>query len=256
MGNLITAICPSVERGDIVRSLARSVQETLPDARLIVVATGQDDGTVGWCQNQGIEVVASTEVMPFARACNLGASHAPDASWLLLVNNDIVLQPGLFEAFQEAAAAGFDIIGAKLLYPESHPKANTIQHYGKWFTLDWFPFHTLRFMPADHADAQAPKSFPDVTFACVFIKRSLWDALGGLCEDYVNGFEDDDFCLRARELGASIGVHPGVLAYHHESQTTGQDTANKEAQWRTFKSKWVDSGRIQWALGVYQGWRW
>ena len=82
----------------------------------------------------------------------------------------------------------------------------------------------------------------------------IWDDLGGLDEGYQNGYEDDDLCCAARERGAQIGVHPGMLAIHLEAQTTGLDTGNKAKQFERFQQKWVESGRIAWVLGVFQGW--
>lgn len=257
----VVAICPSVERRDLVCQLVQSWQEVTPEPRpqLLVLAMGKDDGTVGWCQNQGIAVFQRPEPLPFASACNVAANFAlgavPTAQWLLLLNNDLVLQPDFWPALQQMTTVGYEIIGAKLLYPPGHQHGGTIQHYGKMFTLDYYPFHVLRFQPADHDMAKAPRPFPVVSFACAAIRRNIWEGLGGLCEDYQNGYEDDDFCLAAREQGAQIGVHQLVMAHHYESQTSGMDSANKEAQWLKFKAKWVDSGRIQWPLGVFQGWR-
>ena len=251
----IVAICPTVERQDLVRQLVKSIRETT-DAfpPTVFVVMGDDDGTEGWLLTQAstglpLAVIRPTETLPYAKAVNLAASTV-DADWLLLLNNDLILQPGYWAALDEMIALGYEIIGSKLIYLDGH-----IQHYGKWFTLDWFPFHVLRYQPQDHPQSLAPRPFPDVTFAAVAIKKAIWDDLGGLDEQFVNGYEDDDYCLQARERGAQIGVHPGMLAIHLEAQTTGKDSANKEAQYLKFAKKWVETGRISWPLGVHQGWR-
>ena len=249
----LVAVCPSVQRLDLVKQLAQSFFENKPadlDAALCVAALGPDDGTSEWCASRGIGVMRSEAVVPFAKAVNMTVAHIEDYDWLLLINNDVIIQPGYFEALREAIAVGYEIIGSKLLYPNG-----TIQHFGKWFTLDFYPFHVLRGQPATHEQAQQPRTVPAVTFAAVAIKREVWQGVGGLDESYTNGYEDDAFCLTAREQGAQIGVHPGMLATHLESQSTGQDTPNKQAMWRLFKEKWVYSGRIQWALGMLNGWR-
>lgn len=248
----VVAICPSLERLDLVRDMVHSYQDVTPEPRptLIIVASGRDDGTEGWCKNQGIEVIRSEEPLTYAQAVNRAITPELSADWLLLLNNDLLLQPGFWDGFQEMVDLNYEVIGAKLLYPNQQ-----IQHFGKWFTLDFAPFHVLRWQPADHPMAQMPRPFPDVTFACVAIKRAVWEALEGLDEGYKNGYEDDDFNMRARELGAQIGVHPKMLAIHREAQTTGLDTANKDVQWQRFKSIWVDTGRISWPLGIHQGWK-
>ena len=246
----IVAICPTVERLDLVQQLVRSWKAVAPKPapQLVVLVMGEDDGTAGLCKNQKLTVIKQPEVLPFAKAVNLAAKGV-QADWLLLLNNDLILQGGFFAALDEMIAHNYDIIGAKLLYPDGR-----IQHYGKWYSLDFKPFHVLRWQPADHPDTMRPRPFPDVTFACVAIRKLVWDELSGLDESYSNGYEDDDFCLRARDQGGQIGVHPGMLATHLESQTSGRDNANKEAQWLRFKQAWIDTGRIQWPLGMYQGW--
>ena len=258
MSKLI-ALCPTFERADLVRQLVASYREVAPSPLPPIVfhVQGQDDGTDGWLRHQSelslpVGILESPAALPFAKAINMAASvpDAREADWLLLLNNDLILRPGFFAALDEMIEHHYDIIGAKLLYPDGR-----IQHYGGWLTLDSSPFHVLRYQPADHKQAQQPRPYPWVTFACAAIRRSVWDDLHGLDEAYVNGFEDVDFCLRAREAGAQIGVHHLMLATHLESQTTGKDTSNKEAQWQRFSKVWVETSRISWATGVHQGWK-
>ena len=267
----IAAVCPTVERADLARQLAKSykavweqhvadlvksgaenVVADMPPLRFLCM--GDDDGTAGWCENAGFDVIRHPEVMPFAKAVNL-AAQGLDCEWLCVLNNDLIIQPGFFAALDDMIAGGYEIIGAKLLYPaKSEQEQPTIQHTGKWFSLDFRPFHVLRFRPHDDPQSMQPRPYPCVTFACVAIKKLIWDELKGLDEGYINGYEDDDFNLRAREQGAQIGVHPGMLAFHLESQTSGLDRDNKDLQWLRFKQIWVDTGRIQFPLGMWQGW--
>lgn len=281
----LVAVALTIERQDLIRDLVRSYRKTweqsyavntedgnvivdldraLPQPPLVVVNMGDDDGTEGWLRNQAeqglpLSVVRHPPRLSYAQAMNLGVRVAleayPTAEWLLLLNDDLVLQPGFWAALQEMTGWGYEIVGAKLLYPEGHAHAGQIQHTGKLYTLDYFPFHVLRYQPSDVPQSMTPRPFPSVTFACVAIKRVVWEALGGLDEGYINGFEDDHFCLAARERGAQIGVHPGMLAIHRENATTGKDDANKQAQYERFHSIWIETGRIAWPLGVFNGWR-
>ena len=263
------AVCPTVGRADLVRTLVLSWRRAwgkMEPPRLIVLAMPPAEGVVEWCRDHDVDVIAIDKVLPFAAAVNYGASQAlalePKADWLFLVNNDIEMHAASEQtkdgpivanaatAMREAIAWGWDMIGARLLYPDGR-----IQHTGKWFSLDFYPFHCLRGEPAEHKMAAEPHVYPGVTFALVGIKAGLWSNLGGLDEQFHNGYEDDDLCLRARAVGATIGVHPAFSAIHLESQTTGNDAANKAAMWQLFKAKWIDSGLVQTALGVWQGWR-
>ena len=102
----VVCVCPTLERQDLVQVLVRSIQAILPDPAtrppLTIVASGRDDGTEGWCRNQGLEVVRHDEPLTFAQAVNLGAIDAfnthPNASWLTILNNDLQLQLSFWEA--------------------------------------------------------------------------------------------------------------------------------------------------------------
>ena len=245
----VAVICGVLGTVERLKRLVGSVKICLPACQFIVVGQQLSDADARWCKRQGLQLIRSGEPLSFAKFNNLAAKQA-SGDWLLLLNDDLELKPSFWQGMVEMAELDYDVLGAKLLYPDGK-----IQHYGKWFSLDWYPFHVLRHQPADHPQSLRPRAFPDVTFACAMVRKSLWDELGGLDESYINGFEDDDFCLKARDAGAAIGVHHLALATHWESQTTGQDNENKERQWRLFHREWVMSGRIQWALGMYQGWK-
>ncbi len=247
----IGVICGVLGTIDRLKRLMASAKGQLPsDATFVIVGQKIDDASARWIKNKGLRLIRRDEALSFAIFNNLAAKELVDAEWLLLINDDIELKLGFWDAMQMMIVADLDVIGAKLLYPNG-----TIQHCGKMYTLDMFPFHVLRSNPADHPESMKLRRYPGVTFACVVIRRQLWDDLQGLDESFSNGYEDDDFCLRALELGAEVGVHPGAVALHMESATTGQDTDNKEAQWRKFQEKWVFTNRIAWPLGIMREWR-
>lgn len=54
-----------------------------------------------------------------------------------------------------------------------------------------------------------------VSFPCVYIKREVFDEIGYFDEDYSGyGFEDLDFCFRARRAGFKIAVAAEVAVRH------------------------------------------
>jgi GT2 family glycosyltransferase len=87
-----------------------------------------------------------------------------------------------------------------------------------------------------------PDDFPHdlrcywVTFACVLLDTELWRALDGLREDFWYGYEDVDFCLRARPHGTHPIVAHGAVVEHGEfgTRTGVEDRQNQE----TFADLW------------------
>lgn len=265
----VLTVVPSVERFDLVRTFEKSYASTAPPGEpAVFVVMGSDDDTAGYLNSKAATgtpyaVLRAEQVLPFAKAVDagvqVGLERFPETDVIVVANDDLVLRDGWYGALAEAIDGGLDIVGAKLVYPKKRDdppdSPHKLQHFGKWFSLDFYPFHVLRGLPETHERAQNIIFVPDVTFAFAAIRRDVWEKIGGLDESYPSGFEDDDLCLRAKEQGCLIGVHPGFSAVHLESATTGQDTDKKAVGWERFAEVWLDSGRVQWALGVFQGWR-
>ncbi len=59
-----------------------------------------------------------------------------------------------------------------------------------------------------------------LVFFCVMIRRSVFEQIGLLDENYIKGnFEDDDYCLRAILSGYKLGIAKSAFVFHHGSIT-------------------------------------
>ena len=120
-------------------------------------------------------------------------------------------------------------MGAKLLFPD-----DTVQHAGVMMIKcgnvndNAGPMHVFSHLDRDDPGymrrAQLVQDLSIVTAACLMTKRSVFDALGGLNEDFVVAFNDVDYCLRVRETGKLVVFTPDALLYHYESFSRGSDT--------------------------------
>ena len=100
------------------------------------------------------------------------------------------------------------------------------------------PDHLYFKKRADYPPANERKTVWGVTGAAMLIPKTLFDELGGFDEQYINGFEDVDLCLRVREKGLNIYYEPKAVIYHYESRTQGRydfDSRN----FSLFASKWI-----------------
>ncbi|WLG43464.1 glycosyltransferase [Pseudomonas sp. FP1740] len=63
----------------------------------------------------------------------------------------------------------------------------------------------------------------DVTFFCVLVTKQAFEKIGLLDETFFpGGFEDDDYCLRARKAGYEIHLARDVFIHHWGSASFGQ----------------------------------
>jgi GT2 family glycosyltransferase len=74
--------------------------------------------------------------------------------------------------------------------------------------------------------------------------RRVYAAIGGLDEQFVPGFfEDDDYCLRVKELGLTIGCAEDVFVYHELSASFDKLSVTRrqavfERNKALFEQKW------------------
>jgi GT2 family glycosyltransferase len=209
---------------------------------VIVVDDASDDGTAesfDGCDDR-LTLVARERNGGFGVACNEGARVAGDVDYLVFLNNDTVPLPGWLDALVDDAAAQPDAaaIGSKLLYPDG-----TIQHAGIAVGQDRWPHHLYAGFPSEHEVVNRPKRVIAATAACLLVRRSVFEELGGFDTAFLNGYEDVDLCLRIGELGHEIRYCPFSVLYHLESVTrwADYDTRHVEHNSRLYAARWRES---------------
>ncbi len=170
---------------------------------------------------------------------NNAAARLAAGRYLCLLNNDTLVTAGWLRALVAVAERRPDagVIGNRHLFPDT----GRLHHCGIGFDGDGHPVHLH---PGSDPAAYAvgiERELQAVTFACVLIPRAVYEELGGLDEAYRNGYEDCDFCLRAREAGRPVLYTPASTIYHHGQATPGRKD-HDSANCRLFLERW--SGRL------------
>lgn len=201
-----------------VRSVLNS-EPGLPPDRIIVV----DDGARSEAEHQlpGIRWVAGVKPFVFARNANLGILAA--GTDVVLLNDDARLMTSLgftnLSGFvRNASRLGVCSAGIKGVV--GNPKQVATG--------------TDQFRPEER----------DLAFICVYITKGTLDRVGLLDERFVGyGFDDNDYCARARAAGLQLGVWDGCVVDHSgelpSTFRTRSDLWNlfKQNQ-RLFRKKW------------------
>jgi GT2 family glycosyltransferase len=168
------------------------------------------------------QVLCTSENAGFAVANNRAASLAR-GRLLLLLNSDVIPSgQGWLARMRDFydATPSIGTLGPKLLYEDG-----SIQHAGMYFQRDpgtrlWENQHYFKGFSATLPAANVTRPVPAVTGACMMVERALFEQLGGLSEQYVQGgYEDSDFCLRLGETGRRNWYIADVDLYHLEAQS-------------------------------------
>ena len=214
----ISIIIPVYNNFELTLQCINSIKKHCRDDfyEIIVSDDCSTDETKEFFESQDeIKYVRNKENKGFSYTCNRGAEVA-QGKYLLFLNNDTLLiddiLPKFLKTFKKYPDVG--IIGAKLLYPD-----NTIQHAGVIVYPDKTLGHFLRYFPADYPAANKIRELDIVTGACLCVKKEMFFKLGKFNEKFFNGFEDVDFCIRARENGIKVLYNPEITLYHLEEKT-------------------------------------
>jgi GT2 family glycosyltransferase len=161
-------------------------------------------------------------ILPYPAEFNFSAINnlaARDARGevLCLLNNDVevISAEWLEELVSQAVRPGIGAVGAKLLYPD-----DTIQHAGVITGLFGVAGHINRDIPRGapgyFGRAQMIQQMSVVTAACMAVRKSVYEQMGGLDEEHLPvAFNDVDFCLRMLEKGYRNLYTPFAELYHH-----------------------------------------
>ena len=192
-----------------------------------------------------MKVVRWEKEFNYSAINNFGINNS-DGEYVILLNNDteIITKDWIEEMLGVCQRSDVGIVGAKLYYPD-----DTVQHAGVVVGLGGIAGHIMngidRNEPGYMMKALIKQNVSAVTAACLMVKRSVFDEVGGLEEELKVAFNDVDFCLKVREKGYMIVYNPDVELYHYESKSRGmEDTPEKIARFGSeidyMRKKWND----------------
>jgi GT2 family glycosyltransferase len=169
----------------------------------------------------------------FAGACNAGAKLA-EAPLVLFLNNDAyplddALRP-LVAAFEREETA---IAGGALFFEDG-----VTQCAGFVMLPNAHWHYSCRNLPATLAGVTLARDAPAVSGAAMAVRREWFLSEGGFDETYVNGFEDVDLCMRARERGRTIAYVAQARFAHYEGASAGRYDREADNE-RRFYRRWA-----------------
>lgn len=237
--------------GDLERCITSILDKsTYENYEIIIVENNSTGGEIQEYYKEierlpNVKVVTYEGGFNYSAINNYGVSFAK-GEYLLLLNNDtqVISINWLEELLMYGQRSDVGAVGAKLYYEDK-----TIQHAGIVIGLGAHRTagHTHYKVNYENVGYMGKLCYSQdvtaVTGACLLVKKSLYDEMGGLDESFAVALNDVDFCLRLRQKGYLNVWNPYCELYHLESKSRGMDDAeekavryNKEAE--AFRLKW------------------
>jgi GT2 family glycosyltransferase len=235
---LVSVIIPNKDHTDDLKKCLDSIFEKSSYKNLefvIVENNSTEAATFAYYEeliasHENIKVVTYEGIFNFAKINNFGACHA-SGDYYLLLNNDteMIDDDAIRDMVGYCMRDDVGIVGAKLLYPD-----DTIQHAGAVMGFGGVAGHTFIGKTANEPGyfgrIQVAQDYSAVTAACLMTKKEVFDAVGGMTEEFVVAFNDIDYCLKVRRLGKLVVYDPYAEFYHYESKSRGLEDSPEKVE--------------------------
>jgi GT2 family glycosyltransferase len=215
---------------ECLRSL---VAQAYPNLRAIIVDNGSDDDSLerlskAWHTQADIIRLPDNLGVPGGYNAGIRAALEGNAEYILLLNNDVILRPGLIDALLPA----FDAVprlGTVTPIITYHHDPNLIWFAGAVYSSPWgVTRHRFLSKPLPAADDFIGRLYPtDYIPTCVAMSpRHVFEDVGLLDDRFFIGHDDVDWSLRLRDRGYELRVAGRPLAAHKISATAGRRGSN------------------------------
>ena len=215
-------------------------------SEILVVDNASHDGTVEMLRAEfpDVRVIANSENVGFTRGNNQALALA-QGRYLFLLNPDTELRASALKTLYDFAEANprAGIIGPQLFYGDgslqsSRRRFPTLATAFLESTIlqQWFPRHrvlTRYYMNDTRDDATQPVDW--VNGAAMFVRRAVYDQIGGLDEGFFMYSEELDWCYRAKQAGWEIFYLPSAQITHYEGKSSEQVVAQRDIYFHSSK---------------------
>ncbi|MGY8662370.1 glycosyltransferase [Bradyrhizobium sp. UFLA05-109] len=227
----VTLIVPTLAETDLLDGRARDVleQTDYPDIELLVVdcesrPTQRQSLLQSLKDDPRVRTLTHTGPFNYSAMINMAARQANGAILGLLSEDIEVIDPAwLSEMVSWAVRDDVGAVGAKLVYSDGR-----VRHGGLAFGLpgivNTFNYRLRRDATGYFGRNALVSEVSAVTGACLLVRRSVYEQVGGLDEiNLPETFNDVDLCLKIRRCGYRNIWTPHAELYHHQSRRDNSD---------------------------------
>jgi GT2 family glycosyltransferase len=200
----ISVVIVTYNSAECITACVQSVlAQTGPSFEVIVVDNASKDDTLARLKDLPVRVIASQENLGFGRGNNLGFASS-SGRYICLLNPDAKLVSK--KALQDLCF-GMDTNGRWGMAGTRICSAD-----GRLQGLPATEYPGARHVHRDFS--KLPGGIAWIMGASMFIRRGVYEKLGGFDPEFFLYSEETDFCLRMRELGYEIGYISEVAVNH------------------------------------------
>jgi GT2 family glycosyltransferase len=160
----------------------------------------------------------------FAGGCNIGIRHAlaEGAEFVLLINSDAEIRPGALDALCQALERdpSLGIVGPILVSTDGAERVESLgirysAASGRMRHIGWG-------QRLSETEPFGVRRVDGISGCAMLMRREVFERTGLLNEAYFFGFEDLEFCLRARTRGFESACVGQAIVAHERNRSIGR----------------------------------
>lgn len=235
---------------ELLRACLNSIYKTMDKTSIevIVVDNASSDNSVDMVQREFpmVRLVINQANLGFAKANNI-AFPMCSAPYVMLLNSDTTVYPGAVETLTQFLDTHLQVgaVGPKIVHPRlrlkvlscgNQPNVQTI--FNHYFGLSYMFPHFKAFRGTNLYYGLHDKEDMAVEWlsgACLVVRRSIIESVGGLSERWFMYAEDMEWCRRIINAGWTLYSVPEAKVEHWVGASTDKN--------EKVKTMWIQSNR-------------
>ena len=195
---------------------------------ILIVDNGSDTEQIKILKDKlsdRINIIYLENNIGFAGGNNAGIKYSlkQNADYILLLNNDTIVESNLLTVLMNSIRAGnnIGICGPGINYYSDHRRIWSVG--GKISKIRGTGV-AIRKLKKNEKDSDKYVSF--VSGCCMLIKKEVFQKVGNFDDNFFLYVEDADFCYRTIKAGFKICFNPQVKIYHKVGNSTKSKSPN------------------------------
>ena len=233
VASVVRVVVVTWQAGDHLAAMLDSLATaTSAPVRVVVADNGSDDGAPqSVAARDGVHLLALGRNLGYGQAANAGAAVALPGlvePWLLVVNPDVVWEPGALDELLAAADRHprATALGPAVrtedgdLYPSARLFPSLVGGAGHAALGWWWPANpwTAAYRGERGDPVEGPAGW--LSGSCLLVRRDAFDAVGGFDPRFFMYFEDTELCRRLADAGGERVYVPSAVVTHAGGHAT------------------------------------